>query len=187
MNSEKHHMDLFEAINQRRCIRSYTKEEVTEGEINVLLKAAIRAPSGCNRQTWRFVIVRSSETIEKLYEAASYSTQHQTFVKKAPVSIVVCADLNIYKRSRVPYQERGINLFIIQETAAAIQNLLLAACALDLAACWVGLFDEELVKEILNLPKGIRPVAIIPIGHTKSKAKPTPRKPLEEFVHYETF
>jgi len=185
MNSEKHHMDIFDAINQRRCIRSYTKEEVTEGEINVLLEAAIRAPSAGNRQTWSFVIVRKPEMIEKLYEAASYSTQHQSFVKKAPVSIVVCANVNPYKR--IAYRERGKNLFVIQDTAAAIQNLLLVACALDLAACWVGLFDEELVKEILNLPKGIRPVAIIPIGHTKSKAKPTPRKPLEEFVYYETF
>ena len=57
-------MDIFETIRQRRSIRSYTNEAVTEGEINTLLEAAIRAPSACNRQTWRFVIVRKSETIE---------------------------------------------------------------------------------------------------------------------------
>lgn len=178
-------MDIFEAIRQRRSIRSYTDEEVTEEDIKTLLEAAIRAPSACNRQTWRFVIVRKPETIEIFYRAASYSTQHQTFIKKAPVVIVVCADLRPYKRT--PYRERGETLFALQETAAAIQNLLLAACSLNLGACWVGLIDEEIIKQTLNIPKGIRPVAIIPIGHTKSKTKPTSRKPLEDVVYQETF
>jgi nitroreductase len=178
-------MEIFETIRQRRSIRSYTNEEVTEGEINILLEAAIRAPSACNRQTWRFVIVRNPETIEILYKAASYSTQHQTFVKKAPVIIVVCADLRPYKRT--PYRERGESLFALQETAAAIQNLLLAACASNLGACWVGLIDEEIIKQTMKIPKDIRPVAIIPIGHTKSKTKPTSRKPLKDVVYYESF
>ena len=178
-------MDIFEAIGQRRSIRSYTHEEVTEEEIKTLLEAAIRVPSACNRQTWRFVIVRKPETTEVLYRAASYSTQHQTFVKKAPVIIVVCADLRPYKRT--PYRERGENLFALQETASAIQNLLLAACALNLGACWVGLIDEEIIKQTLNIPKSIRPVAIIPIGHTKSETKPTSRKPLEDVVYQESF
>ena len=178
-------MELFEAITQRRCIRSYTNETVTDEEVNTLLKAAVRAPSSCNRQTWRFIIIRKPETIEKMYQAASYSTQRQTFVKNAPALIVVCGDLTRYES--VPYRERGKNLFSIQESAAAIQNLLLAAWALGLGACWVGLFDEDLVKKTLSLPKHIRPFAIITVGHTKSKAKTTPRKPLKEFIHYETW
>jgi len=64
-------------------------------------------------------------------------------------------------------------------------NLLLAATDQGLGACWVGMFREEALKEILNLPPEIKPVAIIPIGHTKSKEKSRPRKPLEELVHYE--
>jgi len=178
-------MDIFETIRQRRCIRSYTKANVTEKEIQTLLEAAIRAPSACNRQTWRFVIVRKPATIGVFYRAASYSTQHQAFIQKAPVVIVVCADLRPYKRT--PYRERGESLFVLQDTAAAIENLLLAACALDLRACWVGLVDEEIIKRTLNVPRGIRPVAIIPIGHTKSKAKPTKRKPLEDVVYREGF
>jgi nitroreductase len=176
-------MDLFETINQRRSIRSYTQQEVTDEEIKILLQAAIRAPSGGNRQTWRFVVVRNPETMKAMYKAASYSTQHQTFVKKAPVNIVVCVDLKPYQR--VPYRDRGEKLFVLQDAAAAIQNLLLAATALELGACWVGLFDEDMVREQLELPKNVRPLAILPVGHTKSKARPTPRRPLEEFVHYE--
>lgn len=178
-------MEIFEAIKGRRSVRSYTNEEVTEVDIKTLLEAAIRAPSACNRQTWRFVVVRKPETITILTQAASYSTQNQTFVRKAPVVIVVCADLRPYKRT--PYRERGETLFVLQETAAAIQNLLLAAYSLQLGACWVGLIDEEIIKRKLNIPAGIRPVAIIPIGHTKSKTKPTPRKPLEDVVFQESF
>jgi len=128
-------MELFEAIRNRRSIRSYTEEEVTDEEVNTILEAATWAPSACNKQSWRFVVVRRPETIEKLYKAASYSTQHQTFVKKAKVVIVVCTDLDIYKT--FPHKERALSLFAIQETAAATQNLLLAAHALRLGACWV--------------------------------------------------
>jgi len=178
-------LEVLEAIKRRRSIRSYTADEVTAEELNVLLNAARWAPSGCNKQPWRFVVVRKPRTIEKLYEAASYSTQHQTFVKKAPVVIVVCADLDVYKR--FVHRDLALSLNYIQETAAATQNLLLAACGLGLGACWVGLFSKEQVSKALNLPKNVRPMAIIPVGHTKSKTKPTPRKPLEEIVFYESY
>ena len=176
-------MELFEAIKMRRSIRSYTEEEVTDEEVNRILEAATWAPSACNKQSWRFVVVRKPETIEKLHKAASYSTQHQVFVKKARLVIVVCSDLNIYKA--FPHKERALSLFSIQETAAATQNLLLAAHALGLGACWVSLFSDEQVKEALNLQKGMRPLVIVPMGHTKSKTNPKPRKPLEEIVKYE--
>lgn len=132
-------------------------------------------------------MVRNQETIEKMYRAASYSSQKQTFVKKAALVIVVCANTDIYKRSSVPYRERGINLFCIQDTAAATQNLLLAAHAFGLGTCWVSLFDEEQVRKALNLPEGVRPLVLIPTGHTNLKAKPKPRKSLNEVVRYEYY
>jgi nitroreductase len=118
-------------------------------------------------------------------EQHSYSTQNQVFVEKAKVVIVVCSDLNIYKT--FPHKERALSLFTVQETAAATQNLLLAAHAMGLGACWVSLFSDEQVREALNLSKGIRPVVIVPLGHTKSKTKPKPRRPLKDVVKYETF
>jgi nitroreductase len=178
-------MELFEAIKSRRSIRSYTDEEVTDEEVNRMLEAATWAPSACNKQSWRFVVVRKRETIEKLYKAASYSTQHQLFVKKARVVIVVCSDLKVYKA--FPHKERALSLFTIQETAAATQNLLLAAHGLGLGACWVSLFSDDQVKEALSLPKRMRPVVIIPLGHTKSKTSPKPRRPLKDVVNYDTF
>jgi nitroreductase len=106
-------MELFEAIKSRRSIRFYTEEEVTDEEVNRILEAGTWAPLACNKQSWRFVVVRKPETIEKLYKAASYSTQHQIFVKKAKVVIVVCSDLDVYKT--FPHKERALSLFTIQK------------------------------------------------------------------------
>jgi len=178
-------MELFEAIRGRRSIRSYTESKVKEKDLNKILEAATWAPSACNKQSWRFVVVRKPAIIQKLYKAASYSTQHQIFVKKAKVVIVVCSDLNVYKT--FPNKERALSLFTIQETAAATQNLLLAAHSLGLGACWVSLFSEDQVKEALNLPKNVRPLVIVPLGHTKSKTTPKPRKPLKDVISYDRF
>jgi nitroreductase len=179
-------MDVFEAIRRRRSIHSFTPEDVTGEEVMALLEAARWAPSAGNVQPWRFVVVRDPVTIEALVQAAvpGYSMR---FVRRAPVVIVVCADLTVYRRKSPWYQEHGPTLLCIQDTAAAIENLLLAACGSGLGACWVGAFLRDGVRDALNLPEGMRPIAIVPVGRTQSKAKSPPKKPLEEIVQYEAF
>jgi len=98
--------------------------------------------------------------------------------------IVVCAN---QLRSGRGYGARGVHLYCLQDTAAATQNLLLAATALGLATCWVGAFREEEAKKALNLPEGVRPVAIIPVGRPAEKPRIRPRRPLAEIIHYETY
>ncbi|MBE9479024.1 MAG: nitroreductase family protein [Chloroflexi bacterium] len=180
-------MDLFEVIKCRRSVHSFTEEELSDDKINILLEAARWAPSAGNVQPWRFVVVRKPENIEKIWEATAWHAPDitpQNFIRKASVIIVVCTDTTAYKRRQSSIRS---SLFCIQDAAAATQNLLLAACGLELGACWVGMFDEDRLKEALNIPAGIRPVAIIPVGHTKSKKKPPSRKPLEDIVYHETF
>ncbi len=81
------------------------------------------------------------------------------------------------------YRERGIELYAIQDSAAATQNMLLRAYSLGLATCWVGAFDEREVAKILDLPKKIRPVAIVCVGYPAEKEE-TPRKPLKDVVKF---
>jgi nitroreductase len=171
---------LFEAIKQRRSVRAYTTEDVSEEEVKKLIEAARWAPSAGNIQPWRFVIVRDAKIKQKLTEAAL----NQTFIEEAPVVIVVCAD---EAKSSRGYGNRGATLYCIQDTAAATQNILLAAHTLGLGTCWVGAFREELVKKTLNAPTNIQPVAIIPVGHAAEKPRGPSRRSLEEIVHYETF
>ena len=78
------------------------------------------------------------------------------------------------------------DLFCIQDSSAAIMNLLLAVADRGMGACWVGLFREEALRETFNIPAYLKPVAILSDGHTKSNEKPKKRKPLDEIVFHET-
>jgi nitroreductase len=173
-------MDVFKAIKGRRSVRAFTDEPVSEEEIMKIIDAARWAPSAGNIQPWEFVVVRDTKLKRELVEAAS----DQTFIEEAPVVLVVCANPT---RSSRRYGSRGISLYCLQDTAAAIQNINLAAYALGLATCWVGTFQEEKTRRVLNLPDDLRPVAIIPVGHPAEKPAPTPRRPLNEVVHREVF
>ena len=173
-------MDVFEAIKTRRSIRAFTEEEVSDEEIEKILDAARWAPSAGNIQPWIFVIVRDPKRKRRLSEAAL----NQLFIEEAPVVIVVCAD---QERSGRVYGRRGSDLYCIQDTAAAIQNLLLAARALGLGACWVGAFNEDAVRHVLNIPAGVRPVAIIPMGRPAVKPRAVFKRSLNEIVRYESF
>jgi len=173
-------LDVFEAIKGRRSVRAYTREEVSEEEVKKLIDAARSAPSAGNIQPWEFVIVRDP-TIKRRLAAAALD---QTFIEEAPVVIVVCANETM---SGWGYGSRGINLYCLQDTAAATQNMLLAAYALGLGTCWIGAFHEEEVRKVINTPRGVRPVAIVPVGHPAEKPVARSKKSIKEIVHYETF
>jgi len=173
-------LDVFEAIRKRRSIRAFTSEDVSEEEIEKLIDAARYAPSAGNIQPWEFIVIRDFDIKRKLSMAAL----DQTFIEKAPVVIVVCANEVLSGRG---YGSRGSTLYCLQGTAAAIQNMLLTACALGLGTCWVGAFHEEDVRKTLNIPMGLRPIAIIPIGHPAEKPEIRYKRASNEIVHYETY
>lgn len=173
-------MDVFEAIKGRRSIRAFQNRDVPPETVDRLIDAARWAPSAGNIQPWEFIIVRKPETKRRLAEAAL----EQTFIEEAPVVIVVCADEN---RSSQGYGIRGKTLYCLQDTAAAIQNIHLAAYALGLGSCWVGAFREDEAKKILKTPDGVRPVAIIPVGYPAEKPQPRNRRPINQITHYESF
>lgn len=173
-------MDVIEAIKNRRSTRAFTNETVSREEVEQLIDAARYAPSAGNIQPWEFIIIREP----KIKKSVAHAALDQTFIEQAPVAIVVCADT---AKSGRGYGSRGTNLYCIQDTAAAIQNILLSAQALGLATCWIGSFDENQVKEILDLPNAIRPVAVIPLGHSAAGGRTRPRRTVEEIIHYETY
>lgn len=173
-------MELFEAIRGRRSIRSYGRGDFPEDDLKAILEAAICAPSAGNLQPWEFVIVKDNERKRALAEAA----YGQDFITEAPVVIVVCANRT---RSASRYKERGRSLYSIQDTAAAIQNILLAAYALGYGSCWVGAFDEEKAARIVHTPPEVRPVAIIPVGRPMESPPARSRLSLDKVAHFEDF
>jgi nitroreductase len=166
-------VDFWQTVRARRSVRAFDEERDVPSEVVTrLLDAAIRAPSAGNCQPWRFFVVRNEDLKRNLARAAL----DQWFLSTAPVVIVVCADP---ERSARRYGDRGRRIYSLQDTAAATENLLLAAVASGLGACWVGAFDEEEVARALDLDPLLRPVAILPIGYpAKELEEPTERLPL---------
>ena len=148
------------------------------GHLELLMEAMRWAPSGGNMQPWFFYVV----TNEKAKSGLAKAAYGQSFLANAPVVFVVCADPEETARR---YGERGRRLYSLQDTAASVENLLLAAVALGYGSCWVGAFDEEEVRAVLEIPEHLSPVAIVPVGpghlsHQKTDRKPT--KSIFQFV-----
>jgi nitroreductase len=160
---------------RRFSCRRFTADPVPEEVLAELLEAARWAPSAGNLQPWRFVVVHAEAVRRKLVEAAF----GQTFLVEAPVTVVVCA---VPEESAPRYGARGRTLYCLQDTAAAVENLLLAATAHDLGSCWVGAFDEQAVARALDLDPAWRPVAIVPIGRPAEQPRGRRRRPADEIV-----
>ncbi|MEM2906703.1 MAG: nitroreductase family protein [Candidatus Odinarchaeota archaeon] len=173
-------MNLMELMYNRRSIRRYKPDVLNEDVLYEIIRAAVSAPSAGNIQPWEFIIVKDKDVKAALAKAA----YGQVFIAEAPVVIVVCA--NLAEASRA-YGERGSGLYCIQDTAAAIENMLLYASFKGIGSCWVGAFSEKAAGKILFLPDHVRPVAIIPLGYPAESPRKPLRKPLSEIIHFDRF
>jgi len=168
--------DVMDAIKERRSVRKFKQEPINEATLGRIIESALWAPSAGNIQPWHFYVVHNQELKEKL-KAAS---MNQVPVASAPVTVVVCADLVLVSSK---YGERGANLYCLQDTACAVQNMMLSATAFGLSTLWVGAFDEEKVADVLQLPENYRPVALVPIGYGEVQPQPPAKRPVDEVVH----
>ncbi len=178
-------MELFEAIETRRSIRKYADKPVEDRKLRAVLDAVRMAPSWANYQCWRLVVVKNRAMKEKI-SALSYvesyfapkgykSNPSMKALAEAPVVIVLCADPG---RSG---DLRGQSYYLVDSGLAA-QNLMLAARGLGLGTVYVGVYDEEKIKSLLNVPASIRIVGLFPLGYPAEEKKAGPaRKPIEEF------
>jgi nitroreductase len=166
-------MDTIDAILTRRSVRKYTSEPLTDEQVETLLKAAMYAPSGGNRQPWHFVVIRSREALEGVAKFHEYAS----FLGQAQLGILVCAEEKLARPGRW-----------IMDCAAATQNILLAAHALGLGACWIGIQPEpgriEGFRALANLPEGVHPVSLVAVGHP-GETHPQPQRFLPERIHLE--
>ena len=170
-------MNILEIIKTRRSVRDFTDQKIPERMIYVLGEALRWAPSAGNLQSRKFYFV-SNQAIRNDLAQAGLRHDFVSFIARAPLVVVACADHNSASR----YGERGTHLYCIQDTAASVQNLLLAAHDLGLGTCWVGAFHEDKVRKILGLPDNLRPVVIVPVGYPAHTPIPPERISAEEAV-----
>lgn len=169
-------MDVLECIRTRRSIRKFKKMPVEWYKIGQIATAGIHAPSAGNLQDFRFLAV----TKEQIKIQIAEFCMNQSWMADAYVYLVVYSCFTKTKRF---YGIRGERLYSIQSSAAAVENMLLAAHSLGLGACWVGAFDEDSVKQALGLPDYYRVQAIIPIGYPDEKPPIPPKYQLEVMLH----
>lgn len=168
-------MEFNELLYKRRSVREFLPDAVSEEKVNLLLESATRAPNACNFQSWHFYAIKNQQIINSFYPDI-YSGN---WITTTPLLIVVCTDAEKLNKR---FGERGSNLFAVQDTAAAINNILLQAANIELGGCWIGAFNESKCSELLMLPENHRPVALLPIGKPKSEPAIRERKPISEVV-----
>ena len=168
-------MEVMEAIKGRQSVRAYEPREVEEEKLLRILEAGRLSPSASNRQERRFVVVKDADRRKLLSEAA----KNQKFVAEAPVVIVACAAVD------TDYVMACGQLAYPIDTAIAVDHMTLQAVEEGLGTCWIGAFDEERVKEILNIPEEVRVVSLLPIGYPADVSRPKSRMGLDEIVMQE--
>ena len=205
-------LTVWEAIENRRSIRKYKPDDVPEEMITRILEAARLAPSGANRQPWRFLVVRDAQQRKELRQVCLA----QTFIEEAPVDIICFVDLDRFSKESVAkrrqeyvdsgtaatatgrfadpkFQEYMQSLpapnreqiipGAVANTYIAIEHVVLMAAALGLGTCWVGGFDPAGINKLFNLADNLVPVVVIPLGYPAGEIPPQrPRIPLEDIL-----
>jgi nitroreductase len=180
-------MEVIEAIKTRRSIRKYKSTQVDDKTLEQVLEAAQWAPSWANTQCWRFIVVRDTGIKTQLAETLSQNNPATDAIINAPLVIVACAQKQRSGHYRgEPSTDKGDG-WLMFDVGLAMQNLVLAAHALDLGTVHVGAFDAKKAEGILEVPDGYCVVEMTPLGYPDQEARVPPRKELSEIVYYDKF
>ena len=155
-------MNFSDVILSRKSVRSFQDKDIPEEILNNMIEVARLSPSFQNRQCWRFIVVRDKNIIKDLALRSGMISKVNFFIKDAPVVIIACAD---------PAKSGTMNdqNYYLVDTAIAFQQMMLSAWNHGIGSCWLAAFNEQRVREILEIPKNIRVVALSPFGYPKKK------------------
>ncbi|HSD05460.1 MAG TPA: nitroreductase family protein [Nitrosopumilaceae archaeon] len=166
---------FFELLSKRRSIRMFKETAIEESKLDQILEACNLAPSSGGLQTFEIYQIKNNKIKQQLVVAA----KDQTFIAESPLVLVFCANP---LRSVERFGERS-QLFSVQDATIAAAYAQLTAHVLGLSAVWVGAFDELQVSEVLHLPDGHRPIAILPIGYKNEKPKEKTTRGTKDLLH----
>jgi len=165
-------------IFSRRSVRRYQDREIPEGILTDLLEAAMAAPSAVARDPWRFIVTRKKETMGRIADLLP----NGQMLRRAAAAIVVLGDIE--------KAHDGKQSYLLQDCSAAVENILLAATALGLGSCWLGVHPRpermEGIRALFDLPGNIVPVAGISLGWPERQPEPRTRY-ASASVHWETW
>jgi len=169
-------MSFFDLISSRHSVRAFKEQKMSSDVIEKILVAATRASSAGNLQSYQIFVVSKKEDKKRLAAAA----HGQSFIENSSAVFVFCADP---AASASEYGKRGEDLYCIQDATIACSYAQLAAHSLGFSSVWVGSFVEDEVANILNLPSGLKAVAMLVVGMPAEKPEITTRRSLSEITH----
>lgn len=171
-------MKFLELAKQRCSIRSYKQKAVSKKMLNEVLEAGRLAPTACNYQPFRFIVVQEKENLAALAEG--YPAD---WFAEAPVVIAICTQVSkAWKRKR--HDDKS---YVDVDAAIAADHMTLAAADLGLGTCWVGAFDPKIIRAALGTPRSVEPLILLTLGHPNESGRPKQRKELDELVRYEAW
>ena len=179
-------MDLMSVLKERRSIRNFTEEDVSDQDLQKLLEAVQWSPSWANTQCWEVVVVRDSGMKTTLAETLLKGNPGKKAMQNAPLVLVLAARKNDsgYYKGAVTTKFGDWLMF---DLGIAAQSISLCAHALGLGSVIIGLFDQDKARQALGMPDTLELVAMLPVGRPAKVPSPPKRKELNEIVHYETY
>lgn len=178
--------EMLELIRKRQSDRGYIDKTVEKEKLDRILEAGRIAPSACNSQPWKFILVSDFDLVKQIAEAASAKALGMnTFVSQVPVFIIVVREkANISSRIGAAVKAKDYSLIDI---GIASENMCLQATAEGLGTCIMGWFNEKMVQKILHIPSSKRVELIISLGYSSKELRDKLRKPQEEVISYNKY
>jgi nitroreductase len=177
---------MLELIISRQSDRKYSDKTVEKEKLDRIIEAGRMAPSACNAQPWKFIVVTEPMLISKIAEAASAKLiGMNTFVAQAPVQLIVVREKpNMSSKVGSTIKNKDYSLIDI---GIASENICLQAKAEGIGSCIIGWFDEKMLRKLLAIPRSKRVELIITIGYSLSDHREKKRKPPEETISYNKY
>jgi nitroreductase len=178
--------DTLDLINSRQSDRKYSDKPVEKEKLERIIEAGRMAPSACNAQPWKFIVVTDPELVLKIADAASAKLiGMNSFVAQAPAIMVIVREKpNMSSKVGATIKNKDYSLIDI---GIATENICLQAKAEQLGSCIIGWFDERQIKKLLKIPKSKRVELIITLGYSLSDQREKRRKPAAETVSYNRY
>lgn len=177
-------MTFDQILHARRSVRSFNPRSVDRIDIMSILEAARLAPSACNSQTWRFIFITRREIIARICREAMRPVIPNKWLQQAPLVIVGCSQLDVIA-NRIGGRITGIEYYQI-DLGIAMEHMVLKATELGLGTCWIGWFDENRIKKILEIPQKIKVSAMLAVGYPDdAPGKKRKRKSAEKIAYTE--
>ena len=180
-------MNLIDAINNRRSIRRFTEDKVTDDDVKYILSAAGKSPSWANTQVWEFIVIRDREIISRVTETYSENNPARKCSQSADLLIAVCAKKGV-SGCKEGKPGTKFNEWFMFDLGMAVQNLTLAAWDIGLGTVVVGFMDHDRCAEILGVPEDYELAAVMPVGKIEDPDKKGPKKrEIGEYTHLNRF